>query len=269
MSLNPFSTVLANRTKHNQTVAFTLPEDWLQGRTAFGGVAASLALAAMRDVTAIDRPVRSLQTNFVGPLGPGPFTVSVQLLRQGKSMSQVQATISQNEQPACVLLAIFGESRPTTLPSFFPEQTPIEPPDAFQDRPYIPGLMPVFTQHIGSRIVAGGVPFSGSSLRHNRIYLKLKDIPVDLELLTVLLSDAIPPAALALADHPIWASTISWWLEFRSVSEARPDDWWLLESEVTALSEGFGHHSYTLWTPSREPIAFGRQMVALFEGRAT
>lgn len=267
MTLNPFSTILANRIKHDQQVEFTLPEDWLQGRTAFGGVAASLALAAMRDVTAIDRPVRSLQTNFVGPIGPGLFTVLVQPLRQGKSMSQVQATIFQNEQPACVLLAIFGESRPTTLPSFCPELTPIEPPEAFQDRPYIPGLMPTFTQHIASRVVAGGTPFSGSSLRHNRIYLRLKDIAVETELLTVLLADAIPPAALALANHPIWASTVSWWLEFRSVVKARPDDWWLLESEVTALSEGFGHHSYTLWTPSHEPIAFGRQMVAVFEGR--
>jgi hypothetical protein len=49
-SFTPLSTLLAARRHDAGRVHFMVPEDWLQGRTSFGGLIAALAVQAMRDV---------------------------------------------------------------------------------------------------------------------------------------------------------------------------------------------------------------------------
>ena len=44
-----FSTVLASMRKSGTGTSVIVPADWLQGRTAFGGLQAALAVRAMRD----------------------------------------------------------------------------------------------------------------------------------------------------------------------------------------------------------------------------
>ena len=61
-----------------------LPDDWLQGRTAFGGLSAALCWEAAQRVGDALPPLRSAQFAFVGPAG-GRLRIEPTLLRRGKS----------------------------------------------------------------------------------------------------------------------------------------------------------------------------------------
>ena len=46
----------------------TVPDNWLQGRTAYGGFSAALALHAAQKSDLDLPPLRSAQVSFIGPL---------------------------------------------------------------------------------------------------------------------------------------------------------------------------------------------------------
>ena len=82
------------------------PESWAQGRTIFGGLVAAGALRAMREYT--DRRPRSLLISFVGPVSPGLSEIEVTKLRSGRSMTQLEARVSQ-DGVRTVVIGAFGE----------------------------------------------------------------------------------------------------------------------------------------------------------------
>lgn len=62
----PFPKILAARRRGDKGTAFDVSEDWLQGRTSFGGLISAFAVQAMRDVAGsawpADVSLRALQT---------------------------------------------------------------------------------------------------------------------------------------------------------------------------------------------------------------
>ena len=70
------STLLTNPTH--------IAPEWLQGRTAYGGLSAAIALASAKAGYADLPPLRSAQIAFVGPLS-GDVTATPALLRRGKN----------------------------------------------------------------------------------------------------------------------------------------------------------------------------------------
>ena len=71
-----------------------LPPQWLQGRTAYGGITTATALAAAHALTADGLPpLRSAQVSFIGPAS-GQLRYQVQPLRMGKSVSHVAVDVS-------------------------------------------------------------------------------------------------------------------------------------------------------------------------------
>ena len=50
----PLSALLARRRRSAHDVVFDVPEDWMQGRTSFGGLVSVDAVQAMRDVAAAE-----------------------------------------------------------------------------------------------------------------------------------------------------------------------------------------------------------------------
>jgi len=98
----------------NSTMQF--PENWCQGRTAFGGLSAALLYQAIRSKVTEDRRLLSLSTNFVGPLlADTPFSLSVEILRKGKSSTQVLAKAIQNNQVCVIVQACFAKSRESAI----------------------------------------------------------------------------------------------------------------------------------------------------------
>ena len=70
-----------------------IPDRWLQGRTAYGGLSAAMALEAARLVDEDMPPLRSAQISYIGPLA-GDVTVRAQKLRRGRNAAFVRSDVT-------------------------------------------------------------------------------------------------------------------------------------------------------------------------------
>lgn len=249
---------------------YRLSDDWLQGRTAFGGVMAALAVDAMRRRGADEWPpsahLRALQTNFVGPVSAGAMEVAVTPLRTGKNVRQVQAVISQHGSVAALLLGVWGSGRASALP----QRRPTRPqarhaPGDLPALPYIAGMTPHFTQHLDMRWDDGPLPFSGGGGFRTSIHLRLKDpVAVPVEQAVVLLADASPTPVLGHFRQPTPASSVSWALETLPLDQADLSGWWRADNEATVVSGGYVNQTTRLWAPSGELASLGHQVVTVY-----
>ena len=272
-SLSTLSALLALRQHHapTRTVTFDIPEDWQQGRTAFGGLIATLAVQAMRDVAGAgwDPTVRlrALQTSFIGPVDRGPLEVVVQVLREGKHVRQVQALVQQNGRTAALHLGVFASPRDTVVPALAPAQPAVARAlDHSMPMPFVRGVAPNFLQHFDLRWSEGVFPYSGSDDSwHSRIHLRLRSEPVHPELLTVLLADMPPSPVISCFHKPTPSSSVSWELELRPVTTAGQDGaWWRVDTDVIAAEEGYVNQVSKLWTPAGELASLGYQVVTVY-----
>lgn len=268
-AITPFSELLARRERDASIVRFDVPDDWLQGRTTFGGLIAACAAQAMRDAAGSawgeDVSLLALQTSFVGPVGLGAMEVAVQTLREGRNLRQLQATVSQQGQVAAVLLAVFGVPRETVLPPLTPAQPAVErQPSDLPALPFLPGVTPNFTQHLDFRWAEGQPPFTGGDFWHARIHVRLKDEqPAPAELLAIMLADAAPTPALTRLPQRSPASSVTWALELAALGDPG-EGYWRIDKDTRAAAAGYVNETTRLWTPQGRLAAHGYQVVAVY-----
>src|SRR3954469_18428464 len=155
-SPTPFSDLVSRIHAREGVATLDVPEDWLQGRTLFGGLQAVVGLAAMRSLVP-EPPLRSLQVTFLAPVPGGPVTARAQVLRSGKSATHVEARIVDGEKPLAVMVGVFGSPSASAVGGGG-EQPAVAPSNPIQ-LPWIPGKMPNFTQHFKARWIAGSPPW--------------------------------------------------------------------------------------------------------------
>lgn len=123
---------------------------WMLTVVPQGGAAAVLAARAMTAALARgDQAPRSVSIVFAGPVGTGPVEIDVAVLRRGRSMSQLTATVRNPGAPAgLTAVAVFGTPRrgfaftevaPPAVPG--PDGLPSyrdEPPDGIEGRRPMP-----------------------------------------------------------------------------------------------------------------------------------
>ncbi len=245
---------------------YTLTDDWLQGRAAFGGLVAALGLMAARHLAAPDRRLRALQTTFVRPSGPGPLRFEPSMERDGRNLTQIRAIGFQNGERVATTRAIFGlplDSVDRVPPPLPPADTPA--PDSIESAPYVDGLMPKFLQHFEFRWVRGAIPYSGSTETDSLTWLRARDGQIGLEALSVLFSDAIPSPAIGVMPGLAKSSTVAWSVSlFEPPKPVDESGWWLIHTKLTSLRDGFGHHVTTLWTPEGQAAAVSEQTLAVY-----
>lgn len=265
MEIKTFSDLLKTLQVDANGVTLELTPDWLQGRTAYGGWQAALAVLAMRQLLGPEIPLRSLQSNFVGPISVGKITARAELLRRGKSAAQLEARILVDGQTAFTAVGIFGAPRVSQL-SLAPKAPPANKALAMlEPRPYIDGVMPVFLKHFDTRWAMGGYPFSGAAHSAAQIYARLRDEEIVSETHLVMIGDVIPPSAIALFNSPIMLSSMNWTLELVTPLDAETRAGWLrFDSELTAANDGYGWENTSIWSSKGELVALSRQCVALF-----
>ncbi len=107
----------------------TVPPDWLQGRTVFGGMQMALGGRAMRAVLPLQAaamPLRSAQMTFVGPLlGGAPIRMKAETLRAGKSTVHARCDLMHDDgKVACTVVGIFGGPRESRFVKEMPRPEP-------------------------------------------------------------------------------------------------------------------------------------------------
>ena len=239
-----------------------VPEDWLQGRTLFGGMQAIVGLAAMRTL-APEAPLRSLQMTFLAPVPGGPVQARARVLRSGKSATHVEARIVDGDNTLALMVGVFGLPR-TSAVSLRPQQPHVvsEKP---MDLPWLPGIAPNFTQHFKGRWIRGGYPWSGVECAENVIELAMRDEGNATESHVIAMADFIPPIALSYLKTPVAAASLTWMLELLPEDvTSLPLEGWRIDAAMTAAHSGYINQSLTLWGPGGVPVALGRQTMVVF-----
>lgn len=263
--MTPYSDVLDSIEPVDDGWSTTVPDDWAQGRTVFGGMQVALMVRAMRAArgTAPLPPLRSLQATFVGPLPTGrPVLMRAETLRTGRSATHVRCDLVHSGSLACTAVAIFGAARPSRVAVDIAKPVPPVGPDAITDPS---GLAPEFARHMQLRWAAGSPPYSGQDHASSLIYARLADPRCSAEDALIALADAPPTPSLSMLTTPAPASSVNWMLEFigdpRLLDRAR---WALIGTEVRAGADGYLSQTSVLWGPDGHAFTVSHQTVAIY-----
>jgi acyl-CoA thioesterase len=240
--------------------------DWSQGRATFGGMVAALGNEAMRFLVPADRRLRGLDVTFVGPVLAGSVGLDAQILRVGKAVTIAQARVTSDGQTAATLTGIYGHARAVSLniaPVPAAAVRPVEELPEASSTPWVSS--PGFLQHFGMRWAEGARPFSGSSARSSKVYIRHRDPSALTESHIVALIDCIPPPILQMMTTQAPHSSMTWTLEFlRHDYDFSPQAWWRIDTEVKASADGYCQEASVVMDPNGVPMVFSRQLVAVF-----
>lgn len=259
------SEILASLQPSGAGLSVTVTEDWSQGRATFGGLVAAVGNEAMRKLVPVDRPLRSLQTTFVGPAPSGTWQVNARVLRVGKAVSLAACDILDRDQIVATQVGVYGAGRESAVrvrPSAVPSPRGI---DEIREVRFKPGFAPSFVQHFAIRWAEGKLPFSGSPRSPTKAFIHHKDPAPLTESSLVALVDCIPTPAMSMFTSPAPASSLVWTLElFEHDLHFAPDAFWRLDTDLDAASEGYVNQTGVLNDPNGRPVALTRQLFAVF-----
>ena len=239
----------------------TIPENWMQGRTAYGGLSAAFALAAARRKISDAGPLRSAQIAFIGPLA-GTIRATVEVLRQGKSAAFVAVDVFGEAGLGLRATFVFMRQRPSHVD--FVEFAPPE---------HIPPAMsaPAFKRTAGPHFTGqfdylhardADKPAEPSDFLR---WVRLAEGPaVSTELELMVIGDALPPAAMGLMIEKGPVSSMNWTINIVSDAPSTREGWWLLKSRADQAQHGGSSQSMAIWDADGRPVAIAIQSVALF-----
>ena len=159
MSLPAFAeSCLLQRTDLNSFDWF-VPEGWLQGRGAWGGlVVAAHVNAAEAEQLLVDpsRRIRNVSAHLFGPLPPGEATVTTTCLRAGSAMTTWQVSITGSDgQLASQAVVIAGAPRPVDERWGIAQMPNLPNWEGLPSAPVRPPIGPEFGAHFDYRPVVG------------------------------------------------------------------------------------------------------------------
>lgn len=265
----PFSSLLDSLDAAGDRFTIALPADWLQGRTAYGGLSAALCLQATLRAFPDVPPLRSAQFAFVGP-ATGRLGIAPRMLRQGKSAAFAGVDLDGDSGPAVRATLCFGAGRdlPHDHGSLSMPDTPSR--EACPDF-YAWSQRPNFMSHFDGRLAAGSLPMSGGPVPHMRVWLRHRDTTAPDGLVSlVALADALPPASFASFSDggPVGAiSTMTWSIDMLESEVGNPAGWWLVDAQAETIRDGYSAQATVIWHPDGRPVMAARQTVAIFGRR--
>lgn len=243
-----------------------ISEEWGQGRAVFGGLVAALVYQAMVGEIEDGRPVRSLQISFVGPVSVDiPLELSSEVLRTGKSVSQILGRGIQNGQTLITISGSFGHRRDSSIEVIDDSFDPISAPDHAQKFPFIEGMTPKFTQFFDFRYCTP-LPFTGSSDNSLKGFVRFNDDKQNIDNTALLgLVDAWPPTPLPKMNKVAPASSLNWTIDFvNPTPRLSAGEFSYYHADIVHAEGGYASTRAKIWNCQGELIAISQQMVTIF-----
>ncbi len=251
--------LLASATRAPGQLSVEIPDTWLQGRTAYGGLTTALAYEAARSVADDLPPLRSAQIAFVAPVR-GAVEARATLLRRGRSTAFVETKLYDGADVVFSALFIFSAARESTIMLDAPPAPMLPAPDDAAERPT--GKIPMsFLQQFDFRMAVEprrGVP---ELLQ----WVRLRD-RTGLESMTelLLIGDALPPGAMPLMSAYAPVSSINWHVNILTPQPTTDDGWWLLRATAQNAGGGLTSQAMSMWNKAGEAVVAGMQCMAIF-----
>ncbi|MFT4860889.1 MAG: acyl-CoA thioesterase [Pseudohongiellaceae bacterium] len=245
-------------------------EHWSQGRSAFGGIAASFAVTQMRKLLTSPQPIRSLMVSFIGPLPPGEAIATATLLRQGKNVTQMTANVFSGDTLCLQAMGVFGNPRPSiSVPSAYEfSPAPKEQGINFEKHKH---RLPPFLSYFDGYWVSPGMPFSGQASNQLNMWVRHKtDMTLHPIEKMVVIADIPPPVILSHFEKPpIPSSSLTWSLEFVIPPDQIYSEWFYLEYSIESAADGYMQQAGKIFTETGKLCALSRQCMVYFEPQAT
>ena len=244
-------------------LSLTIPGDWLQGRTTYGGLSAALCLETALRAFPDAPPLRSALVSFIGPAG-GAVEGRANLLRQGKSVTFVEADLFGENGIATRCAFAFGGARVSQWNRTFTPTPDMPPPEACSPfRP--PEGGPIgFGHHFDARLAKGARPISGSKEHDLFVWVRHEDRSAEGAVALLALADMPPPAVLPMFTELAPISSMTWMVNVLTDAPETRDGWWLLQSRAENASQGYSSQDMLVWNRDGELVIAGRQNVAIF-----
>jgi acyl-CoA thioesterase len=262
--MTTLSQLLATAQPEPNGLSLSVPSDWMQGRSVFGGLQVAVALRAMR-VLVPHAILRTLQTTFIAPVA-GELRVQARILRTGKNAIAVEARIGDADSTQALVIGVFGAKRSSAVSEALVPRA-IEPKGAVGfEAPLDADGAPHFARHFKVRWVHGKFPFAGdASVTEQVLEIGMQDDGPTTEAHVVAIADFIPPIALTRLSAPVPGSTLTWMLELLADRyDHLPLSGWRVEAELVAARDGYTSQSVAVFGPAGEPIALSHQSMLVF-----
>jgi acyl-CoA thioesterase len=240
---------------------------WHQGRGAFGGLLAALALEAMgADVADPERAPRSLTIHFCAPASEGPFELTTEIVRAGSRVTTALARVVREGKVTTLATASFCKSRDRGERHFaarMPAFPPAREVPSFSRA--IPGVPP-FVAHFDHRYLGPPFPFSGATRAEVAAWVRLVEPEPHDAATAALLVDVLPPAISAKFDAPRPLASVDFRVDFLErfpLAGVSADDHLLVAITSRWADDGYTEELRDLWTADGRLVAQCRQLIAL------
>lgn len=238
----------------------TIPEEWMQGRTSYGGLSTALALEAARKAADDLPPLRSTTVNFVGPLA-GAVEVSTRLLRRGRNATWIAAEVSS--EAGVGLTATFVFMGPVESSLHLHDAPPPSGLIAPEEAAPIPAhIGPAFTRNFERRFALAPAE---DKEPHLDWWMRIRDSEgLDPMVALIMLADGLPPGVMPLLERTTAVSSMTWIVNLLTPRPQTRDGWFLLRAAGNYAENGCSSQDMGVWNADGQAIAMGMQSIALF-----
>lgn len=237
-----------------------VPVNWMQGRTAYGGFSAALALVAAQRLAPDLPPLRSATVNFVGPLA-GEVAVRARLLRRGRNATWISAEVTSEAGVGLTATLVFmGPVEASTL-HLHDVPLPAGVIPLNQAIPLPDRAGPSFAPNLERRFA---LPQCEDRRPEICWWERIRDTDgLDPMVALILLADALPPGVMPLTG-PAPISSMTWLINLLTPLPVTQDGWFLLRAAGNYAEKGCSSQDMAIWNTDGEAVAVGMQSIALF-----
>jgi len=256
-----FAALLAAAEEIEGGFVFDITEDWLQGRTAYGGLTSALSPSAAPRGDPGFPPVRSGQFAMIAPLA-GPVEARARIVRRGRNATWVSAELSNDKGVGFTASFVFMRQIESAADiAGYPMPAGVSP--VADAKPVPMEVAPEFLKRNFDARFA--LPKSALGEADLCWWVRLKEREgLDPALEAVLVGDALPTAVLPLLNFRVPISSMHWHVNMLEPAPTNEDGWWLLRSTSEFARDGGASEHILQWSASGAPVIAGMQSVAVF-----
>ena len=242
-------------------VRLSQAQDWMQGRTLYGGASALVAYTmATRSFTDLP-PLRAAQVGFVAPVGE-EVELTSQIVRQGRNVTQVRSEILSEGKVALTAFWLFASEREANA------VRPADPPGNWPGGPEdsavaMKGQGPSFIQN-NFEVRHGQEKGQDHGATVRRWARLTEDHSLDPVAKLVLMGDVMPPGAMRIMQRMGPISSINWSFNILDPHTQSPGGWYLAENASQHADLGYSSERLRMWDANGKQVIEGLQCVAVF-----
>ncbi|MEE4317340.1 acyl-CoA thioesterase [Erythrobacter dokdonensis] len=236
-------------------------QDWMQGRTLYGGASALVAYTMAARAFPGLPPLRAGQVAFVAPVGE-TIELSAEIVRQGRNVTQVRSEIRCEGKVALSAFWLFAQGR---------EPNAVRPADPPESWPGPPENNAVVTHDFAPSFVANNFELRfgqakgtehGATVRRWARLTEQHDLDPVSKL--VLMGDVMPPGAMRAMQRTGPISSINWSFNVLDPESRSREGWYLAENASQHADAGYSSERLRMWDADGRQVLDGIQCVAVF-----